>query len=80
LCIGLRSREGFAGLWISSAVLGWAIARARSLGWDYLRLDCEASRPKLRAVCERFGFIHDSEQEFRPYFVSRYEYKITGTG
>jgi hypothetical protein len=61
-------------------VSGCAIARARSLGWDYVRLDCEASRPKLRAVCERVGFIHDSEQQFGKYFVSRYDYKIAGTG
>jgi GNAT superfamily N-acetyltransferase len=71
-------RRRFAGLGISSALLSWAVERARSLGRDYLRLDCEASRPKLRAVYERFGFIHPSDRQVGPYFVSRYEYKITG--
>ena len=71
-------RRRFAGLGISSALLSWAVEQARSLGRDYLRLDCEASRPKLRAVYERFGFIHHSDRQVGPYFVSRYEYKITG--
>jgi GNAT superfamily N-acetyltransferase len=74
----LAVRRRFAGLGISSALLSWAVERARSLGRDYLRLDCEASRPKLRAVYERFGFIHHSDRQVGPYFVSRYEYKITG--
>jgi GNAT superfamily N-acetyltransferase len=73
-------RRRFAGLGISSALLTRAVERARSLGRDYLRLDCEASRSKLRAVYERFGFIHHSDRQVGPYFVSRYEYKITGAG
>ena len=67
----------FAGGGISSALLGWAVERARSLGRDYLRLDCEASRPRLRAVYERFGFQHHSDRQVGPYFVSRYEYEVT---
>jgi GNAT superfamily N-acetyltransferase len=73
-------RRRYAGLGISSALLSWAVERARSLGRDYLRLDCEASRSKLRAVYERFGFIHHSDRQVGTYFVSRYEYKITGAG
>jgi GNAT superfamily N-acetyltransferase len=66
----------FAGGEVSSTLLNWAIERARSLGKKYLRLDCEASRPKLRALYERFGFVHHSDRHVGPYFVSRYEYKI----
>jgi GNAT superfamily N-acetyltransferase len=66
----------FAGGGISSALLRWAVERARSLGKDYLRLDCEASRPRLRAVYERFGFRHHSDRQVGPYFVSRYEYDV----
>jgi GNAT superfamily N-acetyltransferase len=73
----LAVRRRFAGLGISSALLSWAVERARTFGRDYLRLDCEASRPKLRAVYEKFGFIHHSDRQVGPYFVSRYEYKIT---
>ena len=47
----LAVRRQFAGGGISSALLRWAVERARSLGRAYLRLDCEASRPRLRAAC-----------------------------
>jgi hypothetical protein len=46
----LLVRRQFAGGGISSVLLSWAVERARSLHRDYLRLDCEASRPKLGAV------------------------------
>jgi GNAT superfamily N-acetyltransferase len=73
----LAVRRQFAGGGVSSALLDWAVARTRSLGRDYLRLDCEASRQKLRAVYERFGFVHHSDRQVGPYFVSRYQYKVT---
>jgi GNAT superfamily N-acetyltransferase len=71
----LAVRRRFVGGGISSALLGWAVERTRSLGRDYLRLDCEASRRKLRAVYEKFGFVHHSDRQVGPYFVSRYEYR-----
>jgi len=74
----LAVRRQFAGGGISSALLSWAVERARSLGRVYLRLDCEASRPKLRAVYEKFGFVHHSDRQVGPYFVSRYEYRVGG--
>jgi len=73
----LAVRRRFAGGGISSAMLDWAVERARSLRRGYLRLDCEASRPKLRAVYERFGFVHHSDRQVGPYYVSRYERRIT---
>lgn len=72
----LAVKRRFAGGVISSALLRWAVERARSLGRAYLRLDCEASRPKLRAVYEDFGFVHHSDRQVGPYFVSRYEYPV----
>jgi GNAT superfamily N-acetyltransferase len=74
----LAVRRQFAGSGVASALLSWAVERARSLRRDYLRLDCEASRPKLRAVYERFGFVHHSDRQVGPYFVSRYEYRVKG--
>jgi GNAT superfamily N-acetyltransferase len=74
----LAVRRRFARRGISSALLSWAVERARSLRRDYLRLDCEVSRPKLRAVYERFGFVHHSDRQVGPYFVSRYQYRVTG--
>jgi GNAT superfamily N-acetyltransferase len=72
----LAVKRQFAGTGVSSALLNWAVARAKSLGKNYLRLDCEASRPRLRAVYERFGFRHHSDRQVGAYFVSRYEYRI----
>src|SRR5689334_22187048 len=45
----LAVRRRFAGRGVSSALLNWAVEAARSYERDYLRLDCEASRSKLRA-------------------------------
>jgi GNAT superfamily N-acetyltransferase len=73
----LAVKRSFAGCGVSSALLGWAVERARSLGREYLRLDCEASRPRLRAVYERFGFRHHSDRQVGPYYVSRYEYRLS---
>lgn len=73
----LAVRRRFAGGRVSSALLQWAALRARSLGRGFLRLDCEASRPRLRAVYEQFGFRHHSDRQVGPYFVSRYEYDVT---
>lgn len=72
----LAVRRKFAGGTVSSALLNWAVERARSAGKTWLRLDCEASRAKLRAVYERFGFVHHSNRQVGPYFVSRYEFRL----
>ncbi|MEI8063824.1 MAG: GNAT family N-acetyltransferase [Verrucomicrobiota bacterium] len=73
----LAIRRRFAGGGISSALLSWAVQHARSLGRSYLRLDCGASRPRLRRVYEQFGFRHHSDRQVGQYFVSRYEYDVT---
>jgi orotate phosphoribosyltransferase/GNAT superfamily N-acetyltransferase len=72
----LAVRRRFAGGLVSSAMMRWAVERARGLGRRYLRLDCEASRARLREVYEQFGFRHHSDRHVGPYFVSRYEYEI----
>jgi len=73
----LAVRRTYAGAGLSTALLRWAAKRARALGLRYLRLDCVGSRPRLRAVYERFGFEHYSDRQVGPYFVSRYEYDVT---
>ncbi|MGI9241756.1 MAG: GNAT family N-acetyltransferase [Verrucomicrobiales bacterium] len=73
----LAVRRDFAGKGVSTALLAWAEARARSIGRGFLRLDCEAGRPRLRAFYERFGFRHHSDRQVGPYFVSRYELPLT---
>ena len=73
-------RRRFSGRDASSVLLAWAAERALALGCRYLRLDCEASRPRLRAVYERFGFCHHSDRQVGPYFVSRYELLLRRQG
>jgi GNAT superfamily N-acetyltransferase len=73
----LAVRRAYAGTGLSTTLLRWAANRAQELGFRYLRLDCVASRPRLRAVYERFGFEHHSDRQVGPYFVSRYEYDVT---
>lgn len=72
----LAVRREVAGRGVSTALLSWAAERTRSLNRRYLRLDCEASRPKLRAIYERFGFRHHSDRQVGPYFVARYEMTV----
>jgi GNAT superfamily N-acetyltransferase len=73
----LAVRRKFAGGVISVAMLQWAVERARGLQRRYLRLDCEASRLRLRAFYEGFGFHHHSDRQVGPYFVSRYQYALS---
>lgn len=74
----LAVRRTAAGTGVSTVLLAWAVQRAASLGRRFLRLDCEASRLRLRAVYERFGFRHHSDRQVGPYFVARYELDVHG--
>jgi GNAT superfamily N-acetyltransferase len=73
----LAVKRRFAGGEISSALILWAISRTHALGRRHLRLDCEASRARLRAIYERLGFRFHSDRQVGPYFVARYEYDVT---
>jgi GNAT superfamily N-acetyltransferase len=70
----LTVRRRYARTGLSTTLLRWAVERTRRVGRRYLRLDCEASRPRLRAIYETFGFRHRDDRQVGPYFVSRYEY------
>lgn len=72
----LAVRRANAGQGISNALLQWSADRARSLGKRYLRLDCDADRPRLRALYEKFGFRLHSYRQVGSYYVSRYELQI----
>jgi len=69
----LAVRRRHAGGEVADALMTWAVDRARTLGRRYLRMDTEASRTRLRARYERFGFRHHSNRHVGPYFVARYE-------
>jgi GNAT superfamily N-acetyltransferase len=66
-------RRAFKGQGVSTALLAWSAARARSLGKRFLRLDCDAQRAKLRALYEQFGFRFHSYRQVGSYYVARYE-------
>jgi GNAT superfamily N-acetyltransferase len=72
----LAVRRRYAGAGLSTMMIQWAANRTFALGRRFLRLDCLASRPRLRMVYERFGFRHHSDRQAGPYFVSRYEYDV----
>ena len=69
--------RAFKGRGVARALLDWAIGHARAHGRGRLRLDCDANRPKLRALYESCGFRFHSYRQVGPYYVSRYE---IGTG
>ena len=72
----LAVRRSHAGQGISTALLQWTVDRARSLGKRYLRLDCDADRPRLRTLYERFGFRLHSYRQVGAYYVSRYAMEL----
>ena len=72
----LAVRRAHAGQGISVALLQWAVERARSLHKRYLRLDCDADRPRLRELYEGFGFRLHSYRQVGAYSVSRYELDV----
>ena len=73
----LAVRRTFAGSGVSHALPTWSVDHARRLGKQWLRLDCDHQRTKLRSVYERFGFRLHSYRQVGPYYVARYEYPLT---
>ena len=53
---GFAVHRAYAGLGLGRALLDWASDQAIEGGKTYLRLDCLASNPALRAYYERAGF------------------------
>jgi GNAT superfamily N-acetyltransferase len=69
----LAVRRNYAGQGVSTALLRWAVDHARSLDRQYVRLDCDAERARLRDLYERFGFRFHSFRQVGSYYVARYE-------
>jgi GNAT superfamily N-acetyltransferase len=72
----LAVRRGYAGGRVSAAMLDWAARRVREFGRRYLRLDCDAARPRLRAIYEEYGFLHHSDRFVGDFFVARYQMEV----
>jgi GNAT superfamily N-acetyltransferase len=73
-------RRRFKGLGVSTVLMQWAVSRARAMGKRHLRLDCDASRPKLRQLYEEFGFVFHSFRQVGAYYVARYQYPLANQG
>jgi len=76
----LVARRAFKGRGVARALLEWAMGHARTQGRGLLRLDCDANRPKLRALYESCGFRLHSYRQVGPYYVSRYEIDVGAEG
>jgi GNAT superfamily N-acetyltransferase len=73
----LAVRRRFAGRGVAAALLAYAAERARASGCRFLRLDCDAARPRLKALYEGFGFRYHSDWQAGPFHVSRYQILLT---
>lgn len=73
----LAVRRESAGGAVSHAILAWACDDARALGRSYLRLDCDAARPRLRRLYEEHGFVFHSERVVGAFRVVRLQKLLT---
>jgi GNAT superfamily N-acetyltransferase len=73
----LAVRRTHAGKGVSLALLDWSGKRAAAAGRRWLRLDCGATRTRLRTFYERCGFVLHSERVVGPHEVARYERTAT---
>ena len=70
-------RRAWAGRGLPGKMLSWCENHAQELGCGCLRLDCDASRPKLCTLYEGLGFQFHSERLVGRYTVARYERIVT---
>lgn len=61
-------------------LLGHAVTITRDRQLRFLRLDCVAGRPKLRAVYESFGFRHHSQRQIGSGVFDRFEFDVGTPG
>ncbi len=73
---GLATHRDFAGKGVGLALLGWAERIVAQEGKAYLRLDCNADNPTLRAYYARAGFAHRGDVALPGRVASRYEKRI----
>ncbi len=61
---------------LAHLLLDHAVTLTREKGLRFLRLDCMAGRPKLRAVYESFGFRRHSQKVLGAQVFERFELKV----
>jgi GNAT superfamily N-acetyltransferase len=72
----LAVRPDKQGRGIAHTLLCHAVGLARKRRLQFLRLDCVAGRPKLRAVYESFGFKHHSQKPIGRSMFERFEFEV----
>lgn len=72
----LAVRRAYSSGVVSNHLLKWAVEKSKPQGLRYLRLDCDAARPKLCALYENFGFQKHSTRQVGPFYVVRFEYLL----
>jgi ribosomal protein S18 acetylase RimI-like enzyme len=75
---GLATHRDFAGKGVGLAVMRWAERVVAAQGGEYLRLDCNANNPGIRAYYERAGFIHRGDVTLPHRIATRYEKRVGG--
>ena len=72
----LAVRRAYAGRGYANQLLDFAEKHARTQGKTYLRLDTDATRPKLRDFYERAGFQHVGFKALGRYHLALFEKKL----
>lgn len=70
---GLMVSRAHIGQGIGRAMLDWAGDVAARAGRSFVRLDCRADNPALRAYYEHAGFVYRGDVRLLNYWGSRYE-------
>jgi len=73
-------REAHTGGGVGAAALAWADDEVLRRGRRFLRLDCLARNPGIRAYYERAGFRHRGDVEVNGLLFSLYEREARGRG
>jgi GNAT superfamily N-acetyltransferase len=76
---GLMVSRRHAGQRIGPRLLDWASDQAAAAGRTFLRLDCQARNPVLRAYYERAGFVYRGTILYKAYEGARYERPVKGS-
>ena len=72
----LSVRRTFAGKGVASALINHAVKLTKEMNRQFLRLDCESTRPKLRAFYEGLGFGLHSLKQVGHFSAARYEMTV----
>jgi GNAT superfamily N-acetyltransferase len=76
---GLATERASAGQGIGVALLRWAEDMALAAGKSYVRLDCNATNPALRAYYEHAGLTHCGDLHVPTHFACRFEKRLSQT-